>query len=447
MNEKSKTTQSNKTSVKKGLSRRDFIKLGAAGTLAAVAAPVAASPLHFPAFIRQSAMELNLLTWFWTEPGRGDAWRAMIAKFHEEQSDIRINEAGYGENDYFQQILIQARSGRIDGDMFTQTPDGFLRLAAAGHTASVEDVIETAGVTPVAAQDMLRIDGELHGLDIVTVRFGLVYNKPLFDATGLGEPTDIESWVAGATALTDRPNQFGIYSPHLASEPFTVWFTLAQWPMLYGGVLAEGQQPMLTSQPVIDGIKLFKQMYDVAMPQGTDVGTANQLFASSKIAQYLIVSAAVNQWKTNTEDPELYGNLRSAAPFWPSKKGITRIHPICVNANTEPEKQEAAKVFLSWLYSLENYQELLERCLDVIPAIEGGIRPEYRETLTWADGYDETEAITVPEVLGDFVLFNDELGQVVMPYIEEVLVGASTVEDAMERAQADAEALAERVFA
>ena len=446
MNENSNTTPPKKTSSKKGLSRRDFLKLGAAGTLAAAAAPVAASPLHFPAFIRQTPMELNLLTWFWTEPGRGEAWRAMLAKFHEEQSDIHINESGYGENDYFQQILIQARSGRIDGDMFTQTPDGFLRLANAGHTLSVEDVIERAGVTPVPAQDMLRIDGELHGLDIVTVRFGLVYNQALFEAAGVGEPTDIESWVAGATALTDRPNQFGIYSPHLASEPFTVWFTLAQWPMLYGGILAEGQNPLLNSQPVIDGIKLFKQMYDVAMPQGTDVGTANQMFASSKIAQYLIVSAAVNQWKTNTEDPELYNNLRSAAPFWPSQKGITRIHPICVNANNDAEKQEASKVFLSWLYSMENYQELLERSLDVIPAIEGGIRPEYRATLPWADGYDATEAITVPEVLGDFVLFNDELGQVVMPYIEEVLVGASTVEDAMERAQADAEALAERVF-
>ncbi len=446
MNEKPKTTQSNKTSVKKGLSRRDFLKMSAAGTLAVAAAPVAASPRQFPAFIRQTPMELDLLTWMWTEPGRGDAWRTMIAKFHEEQSDIRINEAGYGENDYFQQILIQARSGRIDGDLFMQTPDGFLRLMNAGHTISLEDVVERAGVTLSSAQDMFRKDGEVNGLDVVTVRFGLVYNQALFDAAGIGEPTDIESWVAGATALTERPNQFGIYSPHLASEPFTVWFTLAQWPVLYGGVLAEGQQPMLDSEPVINGIKLFKQMYDAAMPQGTDLGTANQMFASSRIAQYLIVSAAVNQWKTNAEDPELYGNLRSAAPFWPSKKGITRIHPICVNANTEQVKQDASKEFLAWLYKPENYRQLLEECLDVIPAIEGGIRPEYRATLTWADGYDATEAITVPEVLGDFVLFNDELGQVVTPYIEEILVGASTVEDAMARAQADAEALAERVF-
>lgn len=431
---------------KNNLSRRDFLKLGSSAAVGAASAAVMPK-ISFPNFVRQSKMELNLLTWFWTEPGRGDAWRAMIQKFHEAQSDIHINESGYGENDYFQQILIQAKSGRIDGDLFTQTPDGFLRLMNAGHTISLEDVVKKAGVTLSKAQDMLRKDGEVNGLDIVTVRFGLVYNKAMFDKAGVGEPTDIDSWVDIATKLTDRPNQFGIYSPHLASEPFTVWFILQQWAVLFDGIWAEGKKPLLTSDPVINGMKLFKTMYDNAMPQGTDVGTANQMVASSKIAMDMVVSAAVNQWKTNTEDPELYGNLRSAAPFWPGGKGITRIHPICVNANTEPEKQAAAKEFLAWLYQKENYQELLERCLDVIPAIEGGIRPEYRETLTWADGYDATAAITVPEVLGDFVLFNDELGQVVVPHIEEILAGAKSVEDAMAEAQTEAEQLAERVFA
>ncbi len=441
----SNSNTSKKTPEKNNLSRRDFLKLtstAAAGAASAVALP----KIAFPNFIRQSKLELNFLTWFWTEPGRGDAWRAMIQKFHESQTDIHINESGYGENDYFQQILIQAKSGRIDGDLFTETPDGFLRLMNAGHTISLEDVVKKAGVTLTKAQDMLRKDGEVNGLDIVTVRFGLVYNKAMFDKAGVKEPTDIDNWIEIAKELTDRPNQFGIYSPHLASEPFTVWFILQQWAVLYDGIWAEGKKPLLTSDPVINGMKLFKTMYDNAMPQGTDVGTANQMVATSKIAQDMVVSAAVNQWKSNTEDPELYGNLRSAAPFWPGGKGITRIHPICVNANTEPEKQAAAKEFLSWLYQKENYQELLERCLDVIPAIEGGIRPEYRETLTWADGYDATNAITVPEVLGDFVLFNDELGQVVVPHIEEILAGAKSVEDALADAQVEAEQLADRVF-
>ncbi len=433
-----------KTNEKKNISRRDFLKITSTATAGAASAIV--PKISFPAFLRQTKMELNFLTWFWTETGRNDAWRAMIQKFHDSQSDIHLNETGYGENNYFTQILIQAKSGRIDADLYTATPDVFLRLLADGHTIPLEDVVAQAGVTPVAAQDMLRKDGELHGLDIVTVRFGNLYNKALFDAAGLGEPTSIDEWVAGAQSLTQRPNQFGFFSPHIAAEPFTVWFILQQWAVLYDGVWAQGKTPLLTSDPVINAIKLFKTMYDTTMPQGTDFGTANQMFASSRIAQHLVVSPAVNQWKSLATDTELYDNLRSAQPFWPGGKAISRIHPVCVNANTDPEKQAAAKEFLAWLYTKENYQELLERCLDVVPAIEDGIRPEYHDSLKWVSGYDAATAITVPEVLGDFVLYNDELGQIVTPHLQEVLAGSKSAEDAMTEAQTEAEELAGRVF-
>ncbi len=429
-----------------GLSRREFLKTGAAAVVAGVVASKASSVYAAVPTVRFAPQTVKFLTWFWQEAGRGDAWRAMIKKFHDSQSDIKIEEAGYGQEDYFTQILIQAKSGKIDGDMFTETPDGFLRLMKAGHTIPLEDVVKKAGVTLSKAQDMLRKDGQVNGLDIVTVRFGLLYNKALFDKAGLGEPKSIDEWLSNVKTLTKKPDQFGIYSPHVASEPFSVWFILQQWAVLYDGVWAKGQTPLLTSDPVIKGLKLFKAMYDVAMPQGTDNGTANKLYGSGKIAQMMVVSAAVNQWKVNADNPDLYGNLRSAKPFWPGGKAITRIHPICVNSNTEKDKQDAAKVFLSWLYQKPNYQELLERCLDVIPAIEGGIRPEYRASLTWADGYDAATAITVPETLGDFVLFNDELGQIVVPHFSEVLAGNKSVEDAMAEAQKEAEALAKRVF-
>lgn len=429
-----------------GLTRRQFLKLGATAIVAGAAASKASTVYAALPTVRFAPQTVKFLTWFWQEAGRGDAWRAMIKKFHETQNDIRIEEAGYGQEDYFTQILIQARSGRIDGDMYTETPDGFLRLMKGGHTISLEDVVKKAGVTLSKAQDMLRKDGEVNGLDIVTVRFGLLYNKALFDSVGAGEPKSIDEWVATAKALTKKPDQFGIYSPHVASEPFSVWFILQQWAVLYDGVWAKGKTPLLTSDPVIKGLKLFKTMYDTAMPQGTDNGTANKLYGTGKIAQMMVVSAAVNQWKVNADKPELYGNLRSAKPFWPGGKAITRIHPICINSNTDKSKQDAGKVFLSWLYKKENYQELLERCLDVIPAIEGGIRKEYRDSLTWADGYDAAAAITVPDTLGDFVLFNDELGQIVVPHFSEVLAGSKSVEDAMAEAQKEAEALAKRVF-
>src|SRR5258707_1562119 len=181
---------------KKNISRREFIKIGAAaaagGLLASKAGIANAARRSAPAFLQGAKTELNFLTWFWTEPGRGDAWRMMIKKFHDSQTDIHINEKGYGENDYFKTILLQAKSGQIDGDMFTETPDGFLRMQKAGFTISLEDVVKNAGVTLSKAQDMFRVNGEVNGLDIVTVRFGLLYNKALLDKAKLSEPTSIE---------------------------------------------------------------------------------------------------------------------------------------------------------------------------------------------------------------------------------------------------------------
>ena len=66
---------------KKNISRRDFLKL--TGAAAGAASSMALPKISFPTFIRQAKMELNFLTWFWQEPGRGDAWRMMIKKFHD----------------------------------------------------------------------------------------------------------------------------------------------------------------------------------------------------------------------------------------------------------------------------------------------------------------------------------------------------------------------------
>ena len=84
--------------------------------------------------------------------------------------------------------------------------------------------------------------------------------------------------------------------------------------MPYDGVWAEGKTPLLTSEPIINGLKLFKQMYDVAMPQGADGATGQRLFGTGAVAQGLFVSAAVGGFK-----PIVPGSLSAAAQ---------RAHPV-----------------------------------------------------------------------------------------------------------------------
>lgn len=444
------SSDSEKTSkpVKQALTRRDFLKIGATASAMGAVGPLlpkASTVFHPIQQISGDPLTIKLMTWFWQEPGRNDAWRAMLEDFHAAQNDIRIEEAGWAFDDYTNNILVQVRSGKIDADMFTNTPDLAVRMLAADQMAPIEDVVEAAGIENLsAAHDFLRRDDHLYGLDCVTVKFGLLYNSGMFEAAGVEPPTNVDEWLAGATALTNRPDQFGIYSPHVPSAPEATWFTLQEWVMPYDGVWAEGKTPMVTSDAVINGIKLFKQMYDAAMPQGTDEATANRMYGLGQIAQMLIVSAAVNVWKAN--GPEVYPLLRSVAPPWESKKTLTRIHPLAVNANAPDTNQQASKEFMTWLFTQENYQNLLERALDVIPAYPAGIRQEYLESLPWVDGYMEGVDVTPPDVMGDFILYNSEFGRVVVDHLQTVLSGGRPVEDAMADAQVELEALAERVF-
>jgi ABC-type glycerol-3-phosphate transport system substrate-binding protein len=449
------TPPNNHNSQKKSISRRDFLRLGAAGLAAGVATSLGAnpanaaskrSPLDFPFFSRQQKVNLRILTWMKEEPGRGKAWQAMLDKYNASQTDISVELAGWQFNEYTNQILLQVKSGAIDGDMFMTTPDLVQRLKKENQLEPLQDIIDKLGLTKVLskAHDSIRdADGKVLGLDIVTVGFGLMYNSKMFADAGVSEPKSIDEWVDVSTKLTKRPDQFGIYSPHLPSEPEAMWFILQQWAVLFGGVWAEGQKPMVTSDAVVNGLKLFKTMFDKAMPQGTDEPTAIRMGQTGRLGQFLIVSAAVNVWKD--EGPDVYPHLRSAMPFWPSKQAITRIHPLCVNINGQ--QKDASKAFVEWLYTTDNYRELLERQLDVIPAFPDGIRKEYLDSLFWSAGYQAATPITPPEIMGEFIFYNQEFGNIVNNQFQQVLTGGVSVEDAMGAAQTELEAMAARVFA
>jgi ABC-type glycerol-3-phosphate transport system substrate-binding protein len=425
------------------MNRRDFLKKNASIVAAGVAAT---SAFPMPAIAQGAKINIPLMSWMWNEPGRGAAWRKMLEEFHASQSDIAIKEAGAPFNEFTNQILIQSQSGAIDGAMFHTTPDLVVRLLRGGHLESLQDIVDNLGIndTLSASHDHLRVDGKVHGLDIVTVKFGLLYNSDMFSKAGVSVPTTPEEWVEVSTALTKAPDQFGIFSPHTLNERESFWFTLQQWAVMFDGLWANERTPLVNSEPVIQGLQLFKTMYDNAMPPGTDGATANQMYGNGRIAQQLIVSAAVNVWATT--GPDIYQSLRSAVPPGPSGKVVTRIHPICVNAHAPDDEKAAAKAFIEWLYRPENYRNLMERSLDVVPPYPEAIRQEYLDDLFWAEGYLEGKAITPPEIMGDFIFFNQEFGNIVVDKFAEVLVADRPVAEAMQDAQEDLERASERLF-
>jgi ABC-type glycerol-3-phosphate transport system substrate-binding protein len=244
-------------------------------------------------------------------------------------------------------------------------------------------------------------------------------------------------------ALTNRDQQkYGFWADHLVAAPADFWFTLEEFCMPYDGVWAKGTTPLLTSEPIIKGLKLFKQLYDGSFPQGADNTTAYNLFGTQSIAQRLIVSAAIGQLKPDY--PELYPLLASGPIPWASNKSIARIHPMTINKDSAV--RDAALEFVTYMYKPDNYRRMVEGCGDVIFAQPSAARQEYLDGLPWKKpGFDGVAYVTPFDVVGDFVYNFNEFGQIVITNFADVLNAGKSVEDAMATAQTQAEELAKRI--
>ena len=435
----------------KTTSRREFLKAAAlvgAGAALAACAPAAApgaAPAAAPAVSTGARQTVRYLSWWFEEGNRGITWNNFIKEFNEAQSEIEVVAENIPFDQYTTKTIVGAQSGELDGDIVMATPELAPRLIRSNLLAPLDDILVRNNITDLSsAHDALRQDGKLYGLDMVTVAFGLLYNSDNYKAANITTPAATpEEWIELSKALTNRDEQkYGFFTSHLVSEPSDFWFQLEVWCMPYGGKWAEGKTPMLTSEPIIKGLKLFKEMYDGAMPQGTDTPTGTRLFGTGAVAQEFIVSAAVGSLKPDY--PETYPKLMSAPIPWESNKSIARIHPMMVNASS-PVK-DAAIEFVNYMYVKDNYRRMVEGCEDVIFAMPSAARQEYLDNLHWLKpGFDGVDYLTPFDIVGDFVYNFNEFGQIVITNFADALNGVKSVEEAMAIAQTQAEALAERI--
>ena len=431
-------------------SRREFLKAAAmvgAGAALAACAPAAApggAPAAAPAVNTGERQTVRYLSWWFEEGNRGITWNNFIKEFNESQSDIEVVAENIPFDQYTTKTIVGAQSGELDGDILMATPELAPRLIRSDLLAPLDDVLTRNNITDLSsAHDAMRKDGHIYGLDMVTVAFGLLYNKLRYEEAGVAPASSPEEWIEISKALTNRDEQqYGYFMSHLVSEASDFWFQLEVWCMPFNGVWAEGTTPKLTSEPILQGLSLFKEMYDGAMPQGTDTPTGWRLFGTGAVAQAFHVSAAVGSLEPDY--PEMYANLASAPVPWESNKSIARIHPMMVNA-ASPVKDEALE-FVTYMYEPDNYRRMVEGCQDVIFAQPSVARQEYLDGLPWLKpGFEGVDYLTPFDIVGDFVFNFNEFGQIVITNFSDVLNGNKSVEEAMQAAQVQAEELADRI--
>jgi ABC-type glycerol-3-phosphate transport system substrate-binding protein len=435
-----------------GMSRRRLLEAGAVA--AAAVGPLA--PLAKAGSLTKSRVaragggptELKLMSWFQYEPGRHQAWNTMMAKFNKSQSKYKVVWTGWPANQYEDHVNTQVQAGGIDADVITLIPDLAARLVRQGGVlAPIDSIVKKVGVHPSASHNYIRVGGKLYGISIVEVAFGLLYNQALLNKAGIKKPaTDPEAWLQQTVKMTKKPNQFGLWSPHLMAENFSFWFTLQDWANAYDAKWAIGKKPNLTDPKIIKTLTVWKEFYDQTIPQGSNDAASARLFADGRIAQEMIVSAAVNIIKTT--GPKVYPNLRSVPAPWKSGKQISRLHPLSIVKKTK--NMDGAVAFVTFMTQPENMAQLMKGSLDVVPAFPEVLQVKgmkaWLDGLKWSTGYRAIKPVSQLDVEGDFVYHDTEFGQIITTNFQRALSGSASVADAMKDAQSQAQALADRVF-
>ena len=432
------------------VSRRGLLEKGA--MVAAVSAvPLSAGPARKTRIARQTAGKvttLKLMSWFQYEPGRHEAWNKMMAKFNKSQSKYKVVWTGWPANQYEDHVNTQVQAGGIDADVMTLIPDLAARLVKQGGVlAPINSIVKKVGVHPSSSHNYIRKDGNLYGISIVEVAFGLLYNKALLAKAGITRPaTDPEQWLQQTVKLTSKPNQFGLYSPNTMAEQFSFWFTLQDWANAYDAKWAIGKKPNLTDPKIIKTLTVWKEFYDQTVPQGSNDAASARLFSNGQIAQELIVSAAVNIIKTT--GPKIYPDLRSVAAPWKSGKQISRLHPLSIVKSTK--NMDGAVAFVTFMTEPENMAQLMKGSLDVVPAFPEVLEVKgmkaWLDSQKWSTGYRSIKPVSQLDVEGDFVYHDTEFGQIILTNYQRALTGSTSVASAMADAQKQAQALADRVF-
>jgi multiple sugar transport system substrate-binding protein len=200
-------------------------------------------------------------------------------------------------DDALQKLTVALQGGKAP-DVTYQYGTNLPQLATSSSIVDLTDRVADADYNwndfPAGERDVFTIDGKVFGVPALVDNLAVVYNKDLFAAKGLAEPTPDWSWdelVADAKALTDPgKNQFGMEWPIDGSET-EVWKYIAMLWEAGGDILTpDGKQAAFNSPQGVTALQALGELGKAKalyLNNAPDSEKASQLFNSGKIGMFV----------------------------------------------------------------------------------------------------------------------------------------------------------------
>ncbi|MCH7668419.1 MAG: sugar ABC transporter substrate-binding protein [Acidobacteria bacterium] len=362
----------------------------------------------------------------------------MIAAFEAQNPDVKVEVETAPFDDYFTLLQTQIAGGDAP-DTFELNFENFVSFASKGTLADLGPLTAAdsgfdGGAYYQPAFDAFSVGGTQYGLPASYSTVMLFYNKDLFDAAGVAYPTDTWTWsderaAAEAIGATDE-NVWGSFA---GVQFWEFYKTAAQ----NGCSFFSGDQVTLNDAGCVDALQfMIDNVNSGLQPTSADMGGVSDgdMFINGELGMITTGIWMFSAFEDNDFGWDVVvepGNTQGGSHFF--------ANGVAVSAASD--KQEAAYRWLRFFTSSDESARLRVGASWELPTLtDSSLYDEYLAAESPANRAAVLASlanVVVPPVIERQAEMQDSLNSL----IERALAGEMTVQEALDQAKAEVEAL------
>lgn len=299
-----------------------------------------------------AAEAVSLTFWHGYTEADGDVLEKIVDDFNASHENISITTS-VNPWAVIDDTLLPALSADNGPQIVAMPAERLPVYAAKGAFVSLDDFYAGSEATDAVnpgALEMVTVDGTAYGVPTGFVPLAMFYNKALFAAAGIAEvPTDWDSWVTAAQALTKdengdgTPEQYGLALPDHQTVANGVWPSL-----LYGNggdIVADGEA-VIDSPENAETLAFWHDAIAAGKisPTGVDGISGDALFSSGRVGMYL-----GGPWMSSIAQENNIDYGIAAVPAGPQEQAASAIGvSMALTEGADDAQRAAAKEFFDY---------------------------------------------------------------------------------------------------
>ncbi|MCL4459239.1 MAG: sugar ABC transporter substrate-binding protein [Chloroflexi bacterium] len=385
-------------------------------TSCSLVAPTTATPTP-----QKPPTVVRFASWQWGEPGFGDFYRAAAKAFEVANPAIHIEEYSLPVSQYFDKMLIEVQSGS-PADLIMLRGANYLQYVSMGVLKPLDDYLAKTDILSrwdPAQTSVLKVDGKIYGLLMMTRNYQIVYNKKAFAAAGIDKfPQTPEEFYAAAVKLTKKgitgEQNYG-YAFATTQKDYGFYEDIVLWVNCFGGNFARDGKVTATDPNTIKGLAFMKSLFDAGVtPKGVGFDQTQQWLAEGKLGMLhggpFVYKFIEQRFPDKIQD---IGFAGLPSPNHTSTGGPQNVLVIPAAA----KNSDAAWEFMKFL-AQPDWQRKFPEMTFSLPGMGDALSPDFQAKYPWFKIFADAQPYTITIAPPGFEIYFSEWQKLVGDKVE-----------------------------